>query len=179
MNLVHSILPPYRAALVALTHPDQSTRAQTIERLDDPYLYDVLHEFELLAGFPMLVNTSMNGPGEPIAETPKDALEFFTSHPEVDALLIEDLLIRRDGNARSKYARLAPDTVVTIVYPLGKKRVILIRRDVALEVSPEALDVVDRQSKNRRGDQRLHELPVAAHVETELTEAVRRGLLVF
>ena len=178
MNLVHTILPPYRADLVALRHPDHSTRAQTIERSDDPYLYEILLEFEVVTGFPILVNTSLNGPGEPIAETPKDALEFFNSHPEVDALLLEDLLIRRDGDQPSKCSRMAPDTIVTIVYPLGRKRIILIRRDVSLEVSPETLVVIERQGKNG-GEGGISNRPAeAAHVEDELAEAVRRGLLV-
>ena len=43
---------------------------------------------------PVLLNTSLNGQGEPIVATAADTFAFFLAHP-VDALLIDDVLIRR------------------------------------------------------------------------------------
>jgi carbamoyltransferase len=42
----------------------------------------------------VLLNTSLNGQGEPIVATEADALAFFLSHP-VDGLIIDDVLITR------------------------------------------------------------------------------------
>ena len=42
----------------------------------------------------VVLNTSLNGPGEPIVAAAEDALGFFLRHA-VDAMIIEDLLIER------------------------------------------------------------------------------------
>jgi predicted NodU family carbamoyl transferase len=42
----------------------------------------------------VLVNTSMNGAGDPIASTAASVLSFFLRH-RVDALAVDDLLIER------------------------------------------------------------------------------------
>jgi carbamoyltransferase len=43
---------------------------------------------------PVVLNTSLNGPREPIAASATDAVGFFLAHP-VDALVVEDTLIER------------------------------------------------------------------------------------
>jgi carbamoyltransferase len=45
---------------------------------------------------PAVLNTSLNGPREPIAASATDAVAFFLAHP-VDALLVGDSLIERKG----------------------------------------------------------------------------------
>jgi carbamoyltransferase len=172
MNFVHEVREQYRSDLVALSHPDCSTRAQTLERSDDRDLYEILVAFEQLTGFPILVNTSLNGPGEPIAETPQDAVEFFISHPDVDAMLLAERLILRPAPPSWRDARIAPDTIVSIVYPRGNKRIILVRRDASLEISQDALNLIESQPK-RTGIEKS-----ASEIESELKEALRRGLLV-
>ena len=59
MNFAQQVLGEHRARLIALRHPDGSTRAQTLERSEDPELYMMLEEFERLTGFPIAVNTSL------------------------------------------------------------------------------------------------------------------------
>jgi carbamoyltransferase len=178
MNFVHSILVQYRDVLVALIHPDGSTRAQTIERPEDPYLYEVIGEFECLTGFPILVNTSLNGRGEPICETPEDALEFFRGSPDVDALLLDDFLIRHSQGPSWRDLRIAPDTIVNVIYPPGSKRIIMIRRGASLEISQDTLDLLERQQMNGVVSNQAQSLDQTGHVKAELAEAVRRGLLV-
>jgi carbamoyltransferase len=48
----------------------------------------VLEAFEARTGVPVLMNTSFNGPGEPIVETPEQAIAFLTSS-EIDAVYLE------------------------------------------------------------------------------------------
>jgi carbamoyltransferase len=61
-------------AIPAVTHVDGTCRVQTLDPVSQPRLAAVLREFEAVTGLPLLVNTSFNVAGEPIVETPEDAL---------------------------------------------------------------------------------------------------------
>ena len=45
----------------------------------------VIERFFAATGVPVVLNTSFNGPGEPIVESPEDALRFLV-HSQLDAL---------------------------------------------------------------------------------------------
>jgi carbamoyltransferase len=171
MNFVHNVRPEHRDALLALHHPDGSTRAQTLDRSDDPALYDVLVEFEALTGYPILVNTSLNGRGEPIIETPEQAVHFFITHPGVDLLLLNDQLVARGASPSAGELRLAPDTIVSLIYPRGRRRILLTRRGISHEISKPTFAVLD--DVDNGGVTRVD----APLVERELQEAFHLGLL--
>jgi len=61
----------------AVVHVDGTARVQTIGSNDDQFLRELLIAFENITGVPMLINTSFNRRGEPIVETPEDALDAF------------------------------------------------------------------------------------------------------
>lgn len=64
----------------SVIHVDGSCRVQTINKNQNPNYYDLILIFYQLSGVPLLLNTSFNNAGEPIVETPDDALQsFFTS----------------------------------------------------------------------------------------------------
>lgn len=176
MNFVHTVLPSYQACLAALSHPDGSTRVQTLERSDDPQLYALLGEFETLTGYPILVNTSLNGPGQPIVETVADALEFFRTSADVDALWIGDHLVRRSCAPSWMGTRLADDVIISIVGLGRAKRIFLLRRGAALEISSECLQAIERLSAGLHDP--LEMISRAEDVARELTEAVRKGMLI-
>jgi carbamoyltransferase len=67
---------------------------QTVRELQNPRLYRLLREFEALTGVPVLVNTSFNVKGEPIVETPGDALSCFLA-TGIDYLALHDTLISK------------------------------------------------------------------------------------
>ena len=92
MTTVAEVLPGAREKLEAVTHVDGTARLQTVHR--DSVIGALLTRVEEDTSVPVLLNTSLNGQGEPIVATEADALAFFLAHP-VDALLIEDVLIRR------------------------------------------------------------------------------------
>ena len=48
---------------------------------------------------PVLINTSLNVRGAPIAETPADAIDAFVSS-ELDALVIDEFLIVKTNTQR-------------------------------------------------------------------------------
>jgi carbamoyltransferase len=80
--------------LVAITHFDETARIQTVNKKDNEILYLLLLEVEKKTGYPILLNTSFNLPGEPIVESPHDALSSF-SRGALDNLFLGNVLISR------------------------------------------------------------------------------------
>lgn len=74
-------------------HVDGTSRIQTVEETQERY-YHLLVEFEKLTGVPMVLNTSFNGPGEPIVCTPVQALHCFCDRP-LDALVIGNCILKK------------------------------------------------------------------------------------
>ncbi|MTJ80292.1 MAG: hypothetical protein F8N37_04640 [Telmatospirillum sp.] len=66
-----------RSLIPAVTHVDNSARVQTIHRETSPLYHALVSRFRDLTGCPLVVNTSFNVRGEPIVETPGDALRCF------------------------------------------------------------------------------------------------------
>ena len=73
--------------LPAITHIDGSARVQTVTK-EVGGLYKILTHLKKIAGISVVLNTSFNGPGEPIVETPKEAINFLLSST-LDVLFIE------------------------------------------------------------------------------------------
>jgi carbamoyltransferase len=116
MTFSHAFVGEHGDRLAALAHPDGSTRAQTLARVEDPWLDDLLHEFGRRTGYHILVNTSFNGPAEPIIESPREAIDWFLRNGDVDALLLEDRLIeRKDVRAVLETMTLRPNPGVLVV----------------------------------------------------------------
>lgn len=58
----------------AVVHDDGTGRVQTITKWSSPKLHTLLTRWKEMTGVPILLNTSFNVAGEPIVETPRDAL---------------------------------------------------------------------------------------------------------
>jgi carbamoyltransferase len=99
MQFVCPVRKHARELLPAVTHVDGGARVQTLRAHDNPSLAHLLHEFEPLSGVPVLINTSLNVRGAPIAETPADAIDAFVSS-ELDALVIDEFLIVKTNTQR-------------------------------------------------------------------------------
>jgi carbamoyltransferase len=80
-------------AIPAATHVDGSARVQTVGPEAGAFRR-LLEAFYRITGVPIVLNTSLNGPGEPIVETPADALALFLRQA-VDALYMEGIRVRR------------------------------------------------------------------------------------
>lgn len=61
----------------AIVHVDGTARVQVVDEDGDPLLVELLRAFEQITGVPVLINTSFNRRGEPIVETPDDAIDAF------------------------------------------------------------------------------------------------------
>ena len=92
MTTVAEVKVGARAKLEAVTHVDGTARLQTVRA--DALVGSLLTRVGKDTGVPVLLNTSLNGQGEPIVATEADALAFFLAHP-VDGLIIDDVLITR------------------------------------------------------------------------------------
>ncbi len=73
----------------AAVHIDNTARVQTLSREHNEKLYTLIEKFEEKSGIPIVINTSLNVKGQPIVETPIDAIELF-KESDVDVLVIND-----------------------------------------------------------------------------------------
>ena len=91
-------LPPLNEKVAqiipAVIHADGTARLQTISKNQNPRLHQLLHEFAILSKVPVLINTSFNTKGEPMVETPEDAIETFLGS-DIDYLILHEYLIQR------------------------------------------------------------------------------------
>jgi len=86
---------PVRAERIdvrAAVHVDGTARVQTVAAGDA--LGPLLEELARRGLPPVVLNTSLNGPREPIAGSAMDAIAFFLAHP-VDALVVGDAVLTR------------------------------------------------------------------------------------
>ena len=66
------------AELAAAIHPwDHTVRPQIVTPDQNPFLFQMIQEFEKITGCGAVLNTSFNLHGEPIVMTPNDALDTF------------------------------------------------------------------------------------------------------
>ena len=64
------------SGIPAVTHVNGTARIQTVSP-GNGLFYHLIKSFAELTGVPVVLNTSFNGPGEPIVETPLEAMRFF------------------------------------------------------------------------------------------------------
>jgi carbamoyltransferase len=86
----------HRQALPAITHVNGSARVQTVSEKDDAAFHELLRAVGRLAGREMLLNTSFNVKGQPIVNTPDEAIETFLG-TGIDYLFLEDTCVTRRG----------------------------------------------------------------------------------
>lgn len=100
MLLAARVRPERAARLAAVTHVDGSARVQTLRRAQNPALYALIEAFARRTGVPVLLNTSLNDRGEPLVETPRDAVDCFLG-TDLDALAIEGWVLSKRGAWRA------------------------------------------------------------------------------
>jgi carbamoyltransferase len=95
MLIAKAVRPEWRDKIPAIVHVDGSARVQTVTEESNPRMHRLLKEFDAITGVPVLLNTSFNIKGEPIVETPQDAIECFLG-TGIDYLAIHDYLISKN-----------------------------------------------------------------------------------
>lgn len=182
MTFSHYIRFPHALKLPALQHPDGSTRCQSHSRHQDEWLDDLLHEFDGLTGYPILLNTSLNGPDEPILEQPSDAIRWFLLHPDVDALLLDETLVTRKVVAdffRSGSWALATNVYRMLVPPSapGEASIVVLKGPVEVHTlrMPTLVDAVCHSDRLVFPEEDRVE---GSQLEFEFTELFLKDLIV-
>src|SRR5689334_24973110 len=94
MLLAQRVRDQWADKIPAIVHVDGTARVQTVRENQNPRLHRLLREFAAITGVPVLLNTSFNVKGEPIVETPGDAVECFLA-TGIDHLVLHDVLISK------------------------------------------------------------------------------------
>lgn len=77
MLFVFDVNEGKRNEIPAVTHVDGTSRIQTVNRDVNRTYYDLIDKFRVKTGIPVVLNTSMNRRGEPIVNTPTNAIDCF------------------------------------------------------------------------------------------------------
>lgn len=87
MLLAAKVNECYRDLIPSVTHVDNTARVQSVSAQEEPFIHSMLLELEQRIGIPVVLNTSFNVAGEPIVESPDDAIQTFLK-TEIDVLVI-------------------------------------------------------------------------------------------
>ena len=82
-----------RQEIPATIHIDGTARMQTVDKKNQPF-HEILKNFHKATGTPVLLNTSFNVAGEPMIETPQDAIRCFLG-TAIDILYLDNLKISK------------------------------------------------------------------------------------
>jgi carbamoyltransferase len=94
MLLAAYVKPGMGKLVPAITHVDNTARVQTVTRDVNERYYDLIKAFDKRTGIPMVLETSFNVAGEPIVESPEDAVRCFLS-TDIDVLCIDRFILRK------------------------------------------------------------------------------------
>lgn len=94
MILIVEVREEFRATLPAVTHVDGTARVQTVTAHDNPEFHALLRAVGVTTMREMLLNTSFNVKGQPIVNTPREAIETYL-RTGIDHLFLDDTLVSR------------------------------------------------------------------------------------
>jgi len=95
MLLTTTVKEDWRNKIPAVVHIDNSARHQSVTEKNNPKFYSLIKKFYEKTNVPVLLNTSFNGPKEPIVETPKEAINTFLEN-NLDYLVINNFIISKN-----------------------------------------------------------------------------------
>lgn len=110
------VLLERRRCVPAIVHSDGSARVQVV-RSGHGFLRRLLEAFYARTGVPILVNTSLNVAGEPIVETPEEAVSAFC-RAAIDVLWLDGLVVIKP---RSSFSLDSIAVDVTRVSPVPER----------------------------------------------------------
>ncbi len=94
MTITFDVADHWRARVPEVVHEDGTARVQIVERQTNPRYYALLEAMGTLTGNSVVLNTSLNRRGEPMACSPADALEVFLGSG-LEYLVMEDYLVTK------------------------------------------------------------------------------------
>lgn len=94
MLCVYPIRREWRKRIPAVTHVNGTSRPQVVNKKDNERYWRLIHAFYKKTGVPLILNTSYNLKGEPIVNTPRDAIKTFLTSG-LDILVMGNYLFFR------------------------------------------------------------------------------------
>jgi len=96
MLKVCDVVEEKKSVIPAVTHVDGSARVQTVHKQTNPKYHNLIKRLGEITGVPIVLNTSFNVMGEPVVESPTDAIRcFFTTG--IDTLAIGSFIVEKGG----------------------------------------------------------------------------------
>jgi len=94
MIMIVNVRDQHRAALPAITHVNGSARVQTVSARDNRDFHALLKAVGKTTGREMVLNTSFNVKGQPIVNTPTEAIKTFLG-TGIQGLFLENYLVTK------------------------------------------------------------------------------------
>ncbi|MBI5449591.1 hypothetical protein HY948_04750 [Candidatus Gottesmanbacteria bacterium] len=98
MLCVYPVNKKWRKKIPAVTHVNGTSRPQVVNKKDNKRYWELINDFYKKTGVPLLLNTSFNIKGEPIVNTPTDAIQTFLTS-ELDLLVMGNFIITKQSNS--------------------------------------------------------------------------------
>jgi carbamoyltransferase len=99
MLLVLPIRKDKRDVIPAVTHVDGTGRLQSVMRDSNPAFHHLIEEFRNRTGVPVVLNTSYNLRGEPIVNTPEEAIDDYLN-TGMNALVLGPYVLEKEPGER-------------------------------------------------------------------------------
>ena len=94
MTIATGVVSEHRENLPSVTHINNTARVQTVSKNVDPLYHELISTIATHNGFPIVINTSFNVKGQPIAERPIDAISTFMGSG-IDQLIIGNYILQK------------------------------------------------------------------------------------
>ena len=91
MTLCYDVKEEWKNKIPAVVHLDGTARPQIVKEDIHPVFYTILDAYNKATGIPVLINTSFNGHGEPIIDTPEQAFAHLEKG-SIDYLIVNNML---------------------------------------------------------------------------------------
>lgn len=94
MTITFDVKESWRDIFPAVVYKDGTTRAHIVRKEVNPRFHSLLTAMEEITGHGIVLNTSLNRPGEALICSPQDALEMFFGS-DLDYMIMQDLLVTK------------------------------------------------------------------------------------
>jgi len=94
MTITFDVKESWREIFPAVVYKDGTTRAHIVRKEVNPRFHSLLMAMEEITGHGIVLNTSLNRPGEALICSPEDALEMFFGS-DLDYMVMQDLLVTK------------------------------------------------------------------------------------
>jgi len=96
MAITFHIEQKWKELFPSVVYEDGTVRPQIVSKQSNSKFHALLEATKKLTGLGVLLNTSLNRPGEAMVSSPKDALELFFGS-DLKVLIMEDILVTKPG----------------------------------------------------------------------------------